>query len=111
MHREDATYFQYASHLKTACLLLSHPVDWAAGDAVGKIGLGIKKSCTAQKAARLATSREMVTPITPRMADVIEERVFSALAWVFMLRANAGGSGLVFAETPDVVSNLFRPIS
>ena len=94
IYREPGALVQYVSHLRSACLVLGHPVDWHADHRIKKVTDGIQKSGLVFKTPRLGVAREMMARLAPPCQNATPERFFCVLSWVFMPRAQSETSVL-----------------
>lgn len=105
-HRSADTYGIYLHHVQKGCLLLGLPVDWYQDRAAfNDVIRGTKRLC-----ARLPRDRPLVTADVLRMMiegqSMSEERVFSFLAWVFLLRAASEATDVRRAKDGVSIANL-----
>ena len=95
MCRDFGTFRNYLSHLVAGCEILSLPTEWCTSGQVRRAKEGLKRLALVQKGPSLAVTKEVIIPIAA-VSVWCQVRFFCILAWVFLLRAQAEGSGLVF---------------
>ena len=104
--RDPGTYRAYISHIRSACELVRHPLEWAVSPEVARAKSGLLKQALVHKGPRLAVAAEVISRIAS-VRDWSRVRFFCIFAWVFMLRAASEASGVVFLPGSQFLSNMF----